>query len=64
MEYFIWFCLCYTLYRGYVLLGVLGGRVRAKCEERIPKGWDYIENAVQEEPAALPEVPCVDGEVW
>lgn len=75
MEYFIWFCLCYTLYRSYVLLGVLGRVVRDRVSDRIPEGWAYIENSKQEEdypvvkgfdavPDRLPEVPCVDGEAW
>lgn len=42
MEYFIWFCLCYTLYRGYVLLGVLVGKVRGKYGKRVPTGWEYV----------------------
>mgnify|MGYP005700306499 CR=1 FL=1 len=65
--YFIWFCMGYTLYRVYVLLGVLGSKVREMYRARKIReaGWAYIENSVQSEvPAVLPEVPCVDGEVW
>ena len=67
METFIWFCLCYTLYRGYVLLdlGIRAAHELYRARKIREAGWAYIENSVQEEvPAVLPEVPCVDGEAW
>ena len=75
MEYFIWFSMCYTLYRVFVLLGWIGGVVRDRYGERI-EGFVLEVTGKQEEedfpvvkgfdpvPDVLPEVPCVDGEVW
>ena len=54
MEYFIWFCLCYTLYRGYVMvdLGLRAAHEYYRARKVREAGWASVENSVQDDECA------------